>query len=147
MSTFLRRFLLALLSALWLAAGCAYESTQSVFSPDGSIADPSVAGQWTCTAPKEPTSTLTITESSPRQYALEMSAPGLKTVHFRGFITRTGESTVFNVQQIGANDLIDKDKYAAVRYAHLADESLDVAMLKSRRDGVDVYDELMHCIH
>ena len=141
------KLLISLISMLAMASGCAYESPQPIFPAGRPIADRSLVGRWTCTSPNEPETTATISESRPREYSIELSAPGRNTVRLRGSVARAGQTTVLNLQQIEGTDLISKDQYAAVRYTRKADGSLDVAVLKSREGGVTRYDQLLHCVH
>ena len=138
--------LLPLVVTLAIASGCAYESPRPVFPIDQPIADSLIAGRWTCTSPNEPEMRVTISESRPREYAIEISASGRNTARLRGFIGRDGQTTILNLQQIGASDMISRDRYAAVRYAHRDGGSLDVDVLKSRENGADVYTPLLHCV-
>ena len=137
---------MTLFMALALAGGCAYESSRPIFPADQAIDDPSIGGGWKCTAADEPEMSAVIVETRPREYEIELSASGKTVARLRGFVTRSGGSTILNIQQIGESNMIGRNRYAAVRYVRAANGSLDVSVLRSRTNGRDIYNDLLHCM-
>jgi hypothetical protein len=134
----------ALLTA---APGCPFEQSQPLRPAAQAVADSTLLGAWTCVEPGEPqvTGTLTVTGNRGRTYSIVLSAPERKTARLRAFITRRGETSILNVQQIGGSDLISTGKYAFVRYVHQPDGSLTLDAM-NRANGVDTFDTLLRCV-
>lgn len=132
---------------LTLASGCPFEQARPLGPASQAVADATLVGAWMCTEPSEPEvhMTVAVTESVRRTYSIVLSAPEKKTARLRAFITRTGSTSILNVQQIGGSDLVSTGKYAFVRYVRQADGSLTLDAMK-RANGVDTFDDLLRCV-
>ena len=136
---------LVVLGLSLIAAGC-YESATPLSPASEAIADTALVGTWSCVSPTEPDRPVVrISESRPREYAIELTEPGKKGARLRGFVTRTGPSMLLNLQQVGASDLISANRYAFVRYAYRPDKSVAMDWLKERTSSGDVFEPLLRC--
>jgi hypothetical protein len=122
-------------TTLTSAAGCPLELPEPLRPASQAVADASLVGGWTCAGSGEADATVTVSQNPARTYTIELSAPGRATARLRAFITRTGQTAILNVQQIGGSDLVSTGRYAFVRYVRQRDGSLNLDSL-IRANGV-----------
>lgn len=133
------------LTTLTFAAGCPLELREPLRPASEAVADASLVGGWMCAGSGEADMTVTVSQNAARTYAIELSAPERTTARLRAFITRTGQTAILNVQQIGGDDLVSTGWYAFVRYVRQRDGSLNLDSL-IRENGVDTFEALLRCV-